>query len=149
MEQSYFVYVFLATWQSQRWQHNVVATEESITQCVIVLSVKPKSLLSHSLLTLLLVSRAGSCGLMQAWAILMTCSSFLGCSSTLAARNNVVWEIIWRGGEKKTSSEFFIARSTSNYGISQHCSGTYISMEFGEGVNHIKPVHIYYSSVDN
>lgn len=27
--------------------------------------------------------------------------------------------------------------------------GTYISMEFGEGMNHIKSVHIYYSSVYN
>lgn len=26
---------------------------------------------------------------------------------------------------------------------------TYISVEFREGVNHIKPVHIYYSCVDN
>lgn len=51
-------------------------------------------------LTLLLVSRAGSCGFIQAWAILTTCSSFLGCSSTLAARNNVVCEIIWRERER-------------------------------------------------
>ncbi len=98
------------------------------------------------ILTLLLVSRAGSCGLTQAWAILMTCSSFLGCSSTLAARNNVVWEMIYR---EKNLKSLFIAGATCNYGISQHCSGTYISVEFSEGVNHIKPVHIYYSSVDN
>lgn len=26
---------------------------------------------------------------------------------------------------------------------------TYISMEFGEGVDHIKPMHIYYSGVDD
>lgn len=109
--------------------------------------MRPKSLLNHSLLTLLLMSRAGSCGLMQAWAILITCSSFLGCSSTLAARNNVVWEIIYK--EKKNSLSVFIFGTTSNYGVSQLCGGTYISMEFGEGVNHIKPMHIYYSSVYN
>lgn len=27
--------------------------------------------------------------------------------------------------------------------------GTYVSMEFGEGMNHIKSVHIYYSGVYN
>lgn len=70
-------------------QHGV-HIEKKIKHCVM----KTKLLLSHRLLTLLLMSRAGSCGLMQAWAILITCSSFLGCSSTLAARNNVVWEII-------------------------------------------------------
>lgn len=81
---------------------------------------------------------------MQAWAILITCSSFLGCSSTLAARNNVVWEIIY-----KRRKVFFTVGATCNYSISQHCGGTYISMKFGEGVDHIKSVHIYYSSVNN
>lgn len=33
--------------------------------------------------------------------------------------------------------------------ISEQRSDTYISIEFGEGVDHIKPVHINYSSVDN
>ena len=53
--------------------------------------------------------------------------------------------------ERENPQSVFIVGTTSNYGISQHCSGnvTYISMEFAEGVNHIKPVHIYYSSVDN
>lgn len=45
-------------------------------------------------LTLLLVSSGGSCGLRQACATLMTCSSFRGCSSTLAAKNRVVGEMI-------------------------------------------------------
>jgi len=46
-------------------------------------------------LTLLLVSRGGSWGFRQACATLITCSSFLGCSSTLAARNRAVGEMIW------------------------------------------------------
>lgn len=45
-------------------------------------------------LTLLLVSSGGSLGFRHACATLMTCSSFLGCSSTLAAKNSVVGEII-------------------------------------------------------
>lgn len=102
---------------------------------------------SPSLLTLLLVSRGGSCGLIQAWAILMTCSSFLGCSSTLAAKNNVVWEIIYTREERKNTVWLVCGRGDRD--ISQHRSDTYISIEFGEGVDHIKPVHINYSSVDN
>lgn len=50
---------------------------------------------------------------------------------------------------KKKPLSVFIVGTTSNYGVSQLCGGTYISMEFGEGVNHIKPMHIYYSSVYN
>lgn len=76
----------------------------------------------------------------------MTCSSFLGCSSTLAARNNVVWEIICgqNGGEAVYRRRQPVVNSPS-----QHCGGTYVSMEFGEGVDHIKPVHINYSGVYN
>lgn len=123
-----------------------VSIQREMSHTVSVMKTRDAAV---SLLTLLLVSRAGSCGLMQAWAILITCSSFLGCSSTLAARNNVVWEIIckrggWVGGELS-----FTVGATSNYSVSQRCGGTYISMEFGEGVNHIKPVHINYSSVYN
>jgi hypothetical protein len=52
-------------------------------------------------LTLLLVSSGASWGLTQAWATLMTCSSFLGCSSTFAAKNKVVWEMICRNKDIK------------------------------------------------
>ncbi len=45
-------------------------------------------------LTLLFVSRGGSCGFRQACATLITCSSFRGCSSTFAAKNKVVGDII-------------------------------------------------------
>lgn len=45
-------------------------------------------------LTLLFVSRGGSWGFRQACATLITCSSFRGCSSTFAAKNKVVGEII-------------------------------------------------------
>lgn len=45
-------------------------------------------------LTLLFVSRGGSWGFRQACATLITCSSFRGCSSTFAAKNNVVGDII-------------------------------------------------------
>lgn len=46
------------------------------------------------ILTLLFVSRGGSWGFRQACATLITCSSFRGCSSTFAAKNRVVGEII-------------------------------------------------------
>ena len=45
-------------------------------------------------LTLLFVSRGGSWGFRQACETLITCSSFRGCSSTLAAKNKVVGDII-------------------------------------------------------
>lgn len=45
-------------------------------------------------LTLLFVSSGGSWGFKHACATLMTCSSFRGCSSTFAARNNVVGEMV-------------------------------------------------------
>lgn len=46
-------------------------------------------------LTLLFVSRGGSWGFRQACATLITCSSFRGCSSTFAAKNKVVGDIIY------------------------------------------------------
>lgn len=45
-------------------------------------------------LTLLFVSRGDSWGFRQACATLITCSSFRGCSSTLAAKNKVVGDIV-------------------------------------------------------
>lgn len=45
-------------------------------------------------LTLLFVSRGGSWEFRQACATLITCSSFRGCSSTFAAKNKVVGDII-------------------------------------------------------
>lgn len=33
--------------------------------------------------------------------------------------------------------------------MSQNCRFTYVSVEFGEGVDHIKSMHINYSSVDD
>lgn len=46
-------------------------------------------------LTLLFVSRGGSWGFRQACATFITCSSFRGCSSTFAAKNKVVGDIIY------------------------------------------------------
>lgn len=52
-------------------------------------------------LTLLFVSRGGSCGFRHACATLITCSSFRGCSSTFAAKNNVVGDIICEQNNSK------------------------------------------------
>lgn len=61
----------------------------------------------------------------------------------------MVWEIIYR---EKPQLVFFPPQTASNYSIKQQqlmLCDTYISMEFAERVDHIKPVHIYYSSVDD
>lgn len=83
----------------------MISHQVQVEMRTMIAQKQKKSLhLNYISLTLLLVSRAGSCGLMHAWAILMTCSSFLGCSSTLAARNNVVWEMIYK--RKENLSQF-------------------------------------------
>lgn len=64
----------------------------------------------ESKLTLLFVSRGGSWGFRQACATLITCSSFRGCSSTFAAKNKVVGDIIYT--ENKTFQRILLTRDT-------------------------------------
>lgn len=64
------------------------------------------------------------------------------CQEQRSLGNDLWWK-------KKTHPVFTAGRIGGNYGRSRRCGGvTYISVEFREGVDHIKPVHVYYSCVD-
>lgn len=92
-------------------------------------------------LTSLRTSGDGSWGLRHAWATLMTCSSFLGCSSTFAARKSAAGEITWGGGDK-----LWLLFPPVNKSLKQNGFGhenTYISVKSGEGLDHVEAMHVH------
>lgn len=91
-------------------------------------------------LTSLRTSGEGSCGLRHAWATLITCSSFRGCSSTLAARKSAAGAMTWwrcsimssRGGWQLYWT--LLIDTTYN---------TYISVKSGERLDHVESMHVH------
>lgn len=92
-------------------------------------------------LTSLRMSGEGSWGLRHAWATLITCSSFRGCSSTFAARKSAAGAMTWW---RFTNTSCRPERQAHLQILGKM---TYIPVEPCEGLDHVEPMHVDNGSV--
>lgn len=91
-------------------------------------------------LTSLRTSGEGSWGLRHAWATLMTCSSFRGCSSTLAARKSAAGAMTWWRWNIMSSWDDWQLHWGLQVGMTKN---TYISVKSGEWLDHVESMHVH------